>query len=73
MASGRPLFPGSTVEEELSLITRLLGPLEGQADQGGGDERKSNFKLAVIEALLTRAPRLHHDGVTLLASFLPVR
>ncbi|XP_073994644.1 cyclin-dependent kinase 17-like isoform X2 [Rhodnius prolixus] len=71
MASGRPLFPGSTVEEELSLITRLLGPLEGQADQGGGDERKSNFKLAVIEALLTRAPRLHHDGVTLLASFLP--
>lgn len=25
MASGRPLFPGSTVEDELHLIFRLLG------------------------------------------------
>lgn len=25
MAAGRPLFPGSTVEDELHLIFRLLG------------------------------------------------
>lgn len=59
MASGRPLFPGSTVEEELNLITRILGPLNAPFPARN-----------IHETLLSRAPRLHEEGISLLSSFL---
>ncbi|XP_066903022.1 cyclin-dependent kinase 17 [Halyomorpha halys] len=59
MASGRPLFPGSTVEEELNLITRILGPLNSPFPSE-----------SVHETLISRAPRLQQDGICLLKSFL---
>ena len=61
MASGRPLFPGSPVEEELNLITRILGPLNSPFPSE-----------PVHETLISRAPRLHQDGIYLLKSFLVV-
>uniref|UniRef100_A0A8C9SQV0 cyclin-dependent kinase n=1 Tax=Scleropages formosus TaxID=113540 RepID=A0A8C9SQV0_SCLFO len=60
MAAGRPLFPGSTVEDELHLIFRLLGtPTE---DNWPGissiDEFKSyNFPKYKAQALINHAPR----------------
>lgn len=36
MAAGRPLFPGSTVEDELHLIFRLLGEWPLPGGRGGG-------------------------------------
>lgn len=59
MARGRPLFPGSTVDEELSLIFRVLGCPESPLPQS-----------SVANALLTQAPRLHQDAIHLLTSFL---
>ncbi|KAK9497737.1 hypothetical protein O3M35_004402 [Rhynocoris fuscipes] len=78
MSCGKPLFPGSTVEEELALITRLLGPLDSpvqqqssSSDQNVKTEKKSSLKPGVTKVLLEKAPGLLHDGVALLASFLP--
>ncbi|XP_077451839.1 cyclin-dependent kinase 17-like isoform X1 [Stigmatopora argus] len=73
MAAGRPLFPGSTVEDELHLIFRLLGtPTE---DNWPGiscvEEFKSHkFPKYKTQALINHAPRLDPDGVDLLISFL---
>lgn len=63
MGRGRPLFPGSTVEEEIALITKLLGPLEGPP----------NPPTAVLEALSVHAPAFKSDALDLLTSFLHVR
>ncbi|XP_014259306.1 cyclin-dependent kinase 17-like isoform X2 [Cimex lectularius] len=60
MASGRPLFPGTTVEEELTLITRVLGPLDMSAPPAKPPG----------QTLLQKAPTLKKSGVTLLTSFL---
>uniref|UniRef100_A0A665VY08 cyclin-dependent kinase n=1 Tax=Echeneis naucrates TaxID=173247 RepID=A0A665VY08_ECHNA len=73
MAAGRPLFPGSTVEDELHLIFRLLGtPIE---DSWPGissiDEFKSyKFPKYKAQPLINHAPRLDTDGIDLLMSFL---
>ncbi|XP_075932131.1 cyclin-dependent kinase 17 isoform X2 [Anarhichas minor] len=73
MAAGRPLFPGSTVEDELHLIFRLLGtPTE---DNWPGissiDEFKSyNFPKYKPQPLLNHAPRLDGEGIELLLAFL---
>uniref|UniRef100_A0A8C9SQF9 cyclin-dependent kinase n=1 Tax=Scleropages formosus TaxID=113540 RepID=A0A8C9SQF9_SCLFO len=73
MAAGRPLFPGSTVEDELHLIFRLLGtPTE---DNWPGissiDEFKSyNFPKYKAQALINHAPRLDTEGIDLLLNFL---
>uniref|UniRef100_A0A8C7XH92 cyclin-dependent kinase n=1 Tax=Oryzias sinensis TaxID=183150 RepID=A0A8C7XH92_9TELE len=75
MAAGRPLFPGSTVEDELHLIFRLLGtPTE---DKWPGissiEEFKSyNFPKYKPQPLINHAPRLDSDGIELLLSFLKV-
>ncbi|KAF6217034.1 hypothetical protein GE061_001387 [Apolygus lucorum] len=60
MASGRPLFPGVTVKEQLALITKLLGPLEGPPPSTS----------AVLDVLSMHAPRLGPDALHLLTSFL---
>uniref|UniRef100_A0A7N8WVA8 cyclin-dependent kinase n=1 Tax=Mastacembelus armatus TaxID=205130 RepID=A0A7N8WVA8_9TELE len=62
MAAGRPLFPGSTVEDELHLIFRLLGtPTE---DSWPGicsiDEFKSyKFPIYKTQPLINHAPSCH--------------
>lgn len=60
MVSGRALFPGSTVEEELKLIFQILGPPDMP--------RPTSI---VHDTFLSMAPRLT-DGVSLLTSFLTV-
>uniref|UniRef100_A0A8C9FLY6 mitogen-activated protein kinase n=1 Tax=Pavo cristatus TaxID=9049 RepID=A0A8C9FLY6_PAVCR len=60
MASGRPLFPGSTVEDELHLIFRLLGTPCQETWPGisSSDEfRNYNFPKYKPQPLINHAPR----------------
>ncbi|KAJ0029417.1 hypothetical protein NQD34_004414 [Periophthalmus magnuspinnatus] len=73
MAAGRPLFPGSTVEDELHLIFRLLGTPSEENWPGISsiDEFKSyKFPKYKAQPLINHAPRLDNDGIDLLMSFL---
>ncbi|XP_076358508.1 cyclin-dependent kinase 17-like isoform X3 [Tachypleus tridentatus] len=73
MASGRPLFPGSTVEDELHLIFRTLGtPTEETWPGLTHNEEFQNFKFPQYqpEPLLNRVPRLDCEGLDLLTKFL---
>uniref|UniRef100_A0A673B9C2 cyclin-dependent kinase n=1 Tax=Sphaeramia orbicularis TaxID=375764 RepID=A0A673B9C2_9TELE len=73
MAAGRPLFPGSTVEDELHLIFRLLGTPTEENWPGISsiDEFKSyNFPKYKPQPLINHAPRLDGEGIELLLSFL---
>eukprot|EP00069_Balaena_mysticetus_P018006 bmy_10950T0 len=59
MASGRPLFPGSTVEDELHLIFRLLGTPSQETWPGvsSNDEFKNyNFPKYKPQPLINHAP-----------------
>ena len=73
MTSGRPLFPGSSVDEELVLIWRVLGtPTD---DNWPGISRnkefiKGKFQKHSPEPLKHLAPRLDHNGINLLSGFL---
>ncbi|KAM7306689.1 cyclin-dependent kinase 17 isoform X2 [Ixodes scapularis] len=73
MASGRPLFPGSTVEDELHLIFRSLGtPTE--ATWPGIESRAEfvayHFPRYAPEPLGSRVPRIGSSGAALLLDFL---
>lgn len=70
MACGRPLFPGSTVEEELRLIFKGLGtpPSDAWPDL----PVPYTFPHYNPEPLLSRAPRLDSDAIDLLNKFLCV-
>ncbi|XP_028823198.1 cyclin-dependent kinase 17-like isoform X2 [Denticeps clupeoides] len=73
MAAGRPLFPGSTVEDELHLIFRLLGTPTEERWPGISsiEEFKSyNFPKYRPQPFINHAPRLEIDGIDLLLSFL---
>ncbi|XP_064607239.1 cyclin-dependent kinase 17-like [Liolophura sinensis] len=73
MACGRPLFPGSTVEDELHLIFKTLGTPTEKTLQGisRNEEFLSyHFPFYDPEPLLNIAPRLDPDGLDLLAKFL---
>jgi len=73
MASGRPLFPGSTVEDELHLIFKVLGtPTEDNWPGINRTEELQSYKFPhyTTEPLVARAPRLDPDGINLLNSFL---
>uniref|UniRef100_A0A8C1MFG9 cyclin-dependent kinase n=1 Tax=Cyprinus carpio TaxID=7962 RepID=A0A8C1MFG9_CYPCA len=75
MAAGRPLFPGSTVEDELHLIFRLLGtPTEDNwAGISSIEEFKSyNFPKYKPQPFINHVPRylLDTEGIELLLSFL---
>jgi len=73
MASGRPLFPGSTVEDELHLIFKVLGtPNEDNWPGISRSEELAGYKFPVYgpETLVSKAPRLDSDGIGLLTSFL---
>ncbi|XP_077628335.1 cyclin-dependent kinase 17 isoform X1 [Crocuta crocuta] len=73
MASGRPLFPGSTVEDELHLIFRLLGTPSQETWPGvsSNDEFKNyNFPKYKQQPLINHAPRLDSEGIELITKFL---
>lgn len=69
MASGRPLFPGSTVEDELHLIFRTLGSPNKNVLPPNFDLDIPNFS---PEPLSYRVPRLDAEGLELLHKFLTV-
>uniref|UniRef100_A0A8C9XWM7 cyclin-dependent kinase n=1 Tax=Sander lucioperca TaxID=283035 RepID=A0A8C9XWM7_SANLU len=73
MATGRPLFPGSTVEEELHFIFKLLGTPTEQSWPGvsSNDEFVAyNYPQYRAERLSNHTPRLSSEGVDLLSKFL---
>uniref|UniRef100_A0AAQ5ZTQ7 cyclin-dependent kinase n=1 Tax=Amphiprion ocellaris TaxID=80972 RepID=A0AAQ5ZTQ7_AMPOC len=73
MAAGRPLFPGSTVEDELHLIFRLLGTPTEENWPGISaiEEFKSyNFPKYKPQPIINHAPRLDGEGIELLLAFL---
>ncbi|KAI6051289.1 CDK18 [Marmota monax] len=73
MATGRPLFPGSTVKEELHLIFRLLGTPTEETWPGVtalSEFRAYNFPGYLPQPLLSHAPRLDTDGIHLLTGLL---
>lgn len=73
MTSGRPLFPGSTVDEELLLIFRTLGSPSESSWPGISQHQeyvKHNFATFAQEPLMNRIPRLDSDGLDLLSSLL---
>ncbi|XP_005987086.1 cyclin-dependent kinase 17 isoform X4 [Latimeria chalumnae] len=73
MVTGRPLFPGSTVEDELHLIFRTLGTPTEETWLGisSNEEFKSyKFPRYKGEPLINLAPRLDNDGLDLLSSLL---
>ncbi|XP_023338797.1 cyclin-dependent kinase 17 isoform X3 [Eurytemora carolleeae] len=73
MSSGRPLFPGSTVEDELHLIFKVLGtPKEEDWPGISRSEELANYKFPVYqpESMVSRAPRLDSEGISLLLGFL---
>ncbi len=76
MASGRPLFPGSTVEDQLRLIFRTLGiPTDDTWPNISSNEEFLAYKFdqRAPEPLVTRAPRLDSEGIDLLSKFLKVK
>ncbi|KAF4070714.1 hypothetical protein AMELA_G00288560 [Ameiurus melas] len=73
MITGRPLFPGSTVEDELHLIFRILGtPTEDSWPEVSTSEefRNYNFPRYRPEPLVNHAPRIDSDGNDLIMQFL---
>merc|ERR1711962_1762987 len=73
MSSGRPLFPGSTVEDELHLIFKVLGtPAEENWPGISRSEELANYRFPDYqqENLVARAPRLDAEGISLLSGFL---
>lgn len=75
MASGRPLFPGSTIEDELHLIFKTLGTPNERIWPGitqNPDFLGYRFPDYLPEHLVNRAPRLDPEGLDLLNKFLKV-
>ncbi|CAG0912644.1 unnamed protein product, partial [Notodromas monacha] len=73
MGAGRPLFPGSTIEDELSLIFKTLGTPSEDTWPGistNSDFLAYDFSSHKPELLIDRAPRLDGDALDLLNKFL---
>ncbi|CAG07271.1 unnamed protein product, partial [Tetraodon nigroviridis] len=73
MVTGRPLFPGSTVEEELHFIFKLLGTPTERTWPGisSNDEFVAyNYPQYRADRLSNHTPRLSSEGVDLLSKFL---
>ncbi|XP_027010636.1 cyclin-dependent kinase 18 isoform X1 [Tachysurus fulvidraco] len=73
LATGRPMFPGSTVKEELHLVFRLMGTPAEETWPGitTNDEFKSYiFPLYRAQALINHVPRLDTEGIDLLSALL---
>lgn len=75
MACGRPLFPGSTVDDELHLIFKTLGTPSEHTWPGIGlneEFRSYGFRNYRAEPLFNHAPRLDSSGLELLGQLLLV-
>uniref|UniRef100_A0A8B9GW36 cyclin-dependent kinase n=1 Tax=Astyanax mexicanus TaxID=7994 RepID=A0A8B9GW36_ASTMX len=73
MATGRPMFPGSTVKEELHLVFRLMGSPSEETWPGitANEEFKSYmFPQYKAQALINHVPRLDTEGIDLLSALL---
>ncbi|XP_030077490.1 cyclin-dependent kinase 18 isoform X1 [Microcaecilia unicolor] len=73
MATGRPMFPGSTVKEELHFIFRLLGTPTEETWSGitaNEEFRAYHFPQYRAQPLINHAPRLDTEGLDLLISLL---
>ncbi|KAG8132073.1 hypothetical protein E2320_009953 [Naja naja] len=73
MVTGRPMFPGSTVKEELNLIFRMLGTPTEESWPGitSNEEFKAyQFTQYRAQPLINHAPRLDTEGIDLLTSLL---
>lgn len=73
MACGRPMFPGSSVEEELLLIWKILGtPTEKTWPGISKNEEFVNgqYPMFYAESLSMHAPRLDDDALNLLGKLL---
>ncbi|XP_064633937.1 cyclin-dependent kinase 17-like isoform X3 [Lineus longissimus] len=73
MACGRPLFPGSTVDDELHLIFKVLGTPNETTYSGISQNEEFisyNFPNYIAEPLLNHAPRCDSDGLDLLRKLL---
>ncbi|KAJ8360545.1 hypothetical protein SKAU_G00170700 [Synaphobranchus kaupii] len=73
MATGRPMFPGSTVKEELHLIFRLMGTPTEETWPGipANEEFRSYlFPQYRAQPLINHVPRLDAEGIDLLSSLL---
>ncbi|KAK7898998.1 hypothetical protein WMY93_019851 [Mugilogobius chulae] len=73
MATGRPMFPGATVKEELHLIFRLMGTPSEESwpgISGNEDFRSYLFPQYRTQALINHVPRLDIDGIDLLTGLL---
>ncbi|CAL8274538.1 unnamed protein product, partial [Boreogadus saida] len=73
MATGRPMFPGATVKEELHLVFRLMGtPTEDTWPSVGSHQefRSYAFPQYRPQALLNHVPRLDTEGIDLLNALL---
>ncbi|XP_059393892.1 cyclin-dependent kinase 18-like [Carassius carassius] len=73
MATGRPMFPGSTVKEELHLIFRLMGTPSEETWPGStaNEEFRSYlFPQYRAQALINHVPRLDTEGIDLLTALL---
>ncbi|XP_059090198.1 cyclin-dependent kinase 18-like isoform X2 [Tigriopus californicus] len=73
MASGRPLFPGSTVEDELHLIFKVIGsPCEDTWPGISLSEELNHYHFPQYpaEPLVKRVPRLEQEGIDLASKFL---
>eukprot|EP00118_Oscarella_pearsei_P018552 m.190525 g.190525 ORF g.190525 m.190525 type:complete len:486 (+) comp39433_c1_seq27:274-1731(+) len=73
MTAGRPLFPGSTVEEELNLIFKVLGtPTEDTwpGISSNVEFQSHNFREYKGNLFSKHAPRLDVDGLNLVTNLL---
>uniref|UniRef100_A0A3Q2ZRJ7 cyclin-dependent kinase n=1 Tax=Kryptolebias marmoratus TaxID=37003 RepID=A0A3Q2ZRJ7_KRYMA len=73
MATGRPMFPGATVKEELHLIFRLMGTPAEETWPGisSNEEFRSYlFPQYRPQALINHVPRLDTEGIDLLSTLL---
>uniref|UniRef100_A0A8C5PE74 cyclin-dependent kinase n=1 Tax=Leptobrachium leishanense TaxID=445787 RepID=A0A8C5PE74_9ANUR len=73
MVTGRPLFPGSTVEEQLHFIFRILGTPTEETWPGilSNEEFKSyNYPKYSPDPIQKHAARLDSDGANLLSKLL---
>nr|DBA21263.1 TPA: hypothetical protein GDO54_017935 [Pyxicephalus adspersus] len=73
MVTGRPVFPGSTVEEQLHFIFRILGTPTEETWPGilSNEEFKSyNYPKYYPDPIQKHAPRLDSDGANLLSKLL---
>ncbi|KAL4622366.1 cyclin-dependent kinase 18 [Arapaima gigas] len=73
MATGRPMFPGSTVKEELHLIFRLMGTPTEETWPGitaSEEFRSYRFPQYRTQPLINHVPRLDAEGIDLLSCLL---